>query len=116
MTKGIVIDTVLQQYTYNDISNTSDLTSILRSKDIGYFTIRFPDKNYYYVIWCDGTPSLQPIPHYIYKYLHVIDYKFASDSGIYIIIKYDSKTNKVLSLTKTLSELRDEFLNNVVVV
>lgn len=116
MTKAIVIDTVLQQYTYNDISNNSDLTFILRSKDIGYFTICFPDKDYYYIIWCDGTPTLQPIPHYIYKYLYVIDYKFASESGIYMIAKYDSRTNNVLSLTKTLSELRDEFLNNVVLV
>ena len=116
MSKSIVIDTVLQQYGYSYISNYNDLTFILRSKDIGYFTIYFRNKDYYYIIWCDGTPTLQPISPYVYNYFNIINYKFASESGIYLIIKYDIITNNILDLTETLSELKDELSENDVVV
>lgn len=112
MGKSIVIDSILNKYSYDEINSKSDLTFLIRSKEIGYFTIYFVDKGYYYIIWCDTTPTLEPIHPFVYQYLDVVDYNFASNSGIYIIIKYDLKTHKVLNIDKTLSELREEFLLN----
>lgn len=114
--KAIIIDSIFQKYTYTDITNDTNIEYIIRSKDIGYFTVYFVEKGYYYIIWCDSTPTLYPISSCVYQYLDVLNYKFASESGIYFIVKYDLKTNDVLNLTKTLPELRDEFLKSVVIV
>tara|TARA_X000000368_G_C23022520_1_gene708653 strand:- start:4 stop:363 length:360 start_codon:yes stop_codon:yes gene_type:complete len=113
MSKSIVIDSILNQYSYNEIKNKDDLIFLMRSNEIGYFTVYVGNKSYYYIIWCDTTPTMQPIHPFVHQYLDIIDYNFASNSGIYIIIKYDSKTHKVLNIDKTLSELREEFLLNI---
>jgi hypothetical protein len=110
MSKIILIDTILNTINYKYITDDTNIRYIIRSPHIGYYTVHFDYKPYYYIIWCDTRSNKYEISPVIKYYLSVLNEKYSSVSGIYIISKYDKITHCLLDINDTLNDIKLEIL------
>lgn len=94
---------------YLYVDNNTEIKNIIKSKDIAYFSVGCIDNNYYYIFYCDGTPTSHKVSDYIYIFLKNINLLYASDSGIYLIIKYNIITHDIVDIENNINNL----INNI---
>lgn len=87
------------------IDNNTEITNVIKSKVIAYFSLGCIDNNYYYIFYCDGNPTKYKVSDYIYNFLNIINLLYASDSGIYLIIKYDKVTHDIVNIEDNIDNL-----------
>jgi hypothetical protein len=110
MPRIIVFDTILNTINYCEITDDTNMQYIIRSPHIGYYTIHFDYKPYYYIIWCDTRFNNYKISPMIKYYFSVLNAKYSTDSGIYIVSKYDKITHSLLDINNTLDDIRIEII------
>ena len=110
MPKIIVFDTILNTVNYKNVTDNKNLKYIIRSNNIGYYNIMYYYKPYYYIIWSDINYNKYKISPLVKYYLPVLTTNYSTDSGIYLIIKYDSITHTVLDINDTLEDIRLEII------
>lgn len=108
MPKIIVLDTILNSINYRNVTDDDNIRFIIRSPHIGYYTVHFDYKPYYYIIWRDSRITNYKLSSFFKYYLSILDDIYCSNSGIYLIIKYDKITHTVLDINDTLDNIKND--------